>query len=78
MPVIMEATGTISKSFRNILSNPGKHGIKELQKTAMLSTEHILRKLLTQNYKAFNTRNNTTCAKTRNYKTATAAHTLET
>jgi hypothetical protein len=43
-PVIIGATGTISKSFRKYLSNiPGKHDIKELQKTAILGTAHILR-----------------------------------
>jgi len=40
IPVIMEVTGTISKSLRQYLSNiPGKHEIKELQKkTAVLGT----------------------------------------
>jgi enolase len=47
MPVIMGATGTISESFRKYLrSIPGKHNIKELQKTAILGTAHILRKVL--------------------------------
>ena len=33
IPVIIGATGTISKSFRKYVSNmPGKHGVKELQK----------------------------------------------
>jgi hypothetical protein len=46
-PVIIVATGTISKSFRKYLSSvPGKYGIKELQKTAMLGTAHTLRKVL--------------------------------
>jgi hypothetical protein len=46
-PVITGATGTISKSFRKYLSSiPGKHDIKELQKTAILGTAHILRKVL--------------------------------
>jgi hypothetical protein len=41
------ATGTISVSFRKYLSNiPGKHDIKELQKTAILGTAHILREVL--------------------------------
>jgi hypothetical protein len=40
-PVIIGATGTISKSFRKYLSSvPGKYGIKELQKTAVLGTAH--------------------------------------
>jgi hypothetical protein len=46
-PVIIGATGTISKSFRKYLSSvPGKHDIKELQKTAVLGTAHTLRKVL--------------------------------
>jgi hypothetical protein len=46
-PVIIGATGTISKSFRKYLSSiPGKHDIKELQKAAILSTAHVLRKVL--------------------------------
>jgi hypothetical protein len=45
--VIKGAAGTISKSFRKYLSSiPGKHDIKELQKTAILGTAHILRKVL--------------------------------
>jgi hypothetical protein len=47
MSVIIGATGTISKSFRKYLSSiPGKHDIKELQKTAILGTAHTLRKVL--------------------------------
>jgi hypothetical protein len=47
IPVIIGATGTISKSFRKYGSNiPGKHEVKELQKTAVLGTAHILRKVL--------------------------------
>jgi len=46
IPVITGATGTISKSFRKYVSNiPGNHEVKELQKTAILGTEHILRKV---------------------------------
>ena len=47
VPVITGATGTISKSLRQYLSNvPGKHEIKELQKPAILSTAHKLREVL--------------------------------
>jgi len=47
IPVIIGATGTISKSFRKYVSNiPGKQEVKELQKTAILGTAHILRKVL--------------------------------
>jgi hypothetical protein len=46
-PVITGPSGAISKSFRKYLSSiPGKHDIKELQKTAILGTAHILRKVL--------------------------------
>ena len=48
IPVIIGATGTISKSFRKYISNlPGNHEVKELQKTTILGTAHILRKVLT-------------------------------
>ena len=42
IPVVIGATGTISKSFRKYISNiPGNHEVKELQKTAILGTAHI-------------------------------------
>jgi uncharacterized membrane protein len=48
IPVIIGATGTISKSFRKYVSNiPGIHEVRELQKTAILGTAHTLRKVLT-------------------------------
>jgi len=48
IPVIIAATGTISKSFRKYVNNiPGNHEVKELQKTAILGTAHILQKVLT-------------------------------
>jgi hypothetical protein len=41
-------TGIISKSFRKYVSNIlGNHEDKELQKTVILGTAHILRKVLT-------------------------------
>ena len=47
IPAIIGATGIVSKSFRKYVSNiPGKHEVKELQKTAILGTAHILRKVL--------------------------------
>jgi len=59
IPVIIGATGTISKSFREYVSNiPGKHEVKELQKTAILGTAHILRKVLMKRYNKFNTETN--------------------
>ena len=47
IPVIIGAAGTISKTFRKYVSNiPENHEVKELQKTAILGTAHILRKVL--------------------------------
>jgi hypothetical protein len=47
IPVIIDATGTISKSFRKYLSNiTGKHEIRKVQKTAILGTAHIIQKVL--------------------------------
>jgi len=48
IPVIIGVTGTISKSFRKYVSNkPRNHEVKKLQKTAILGTAHVLRKVLT-------------------------------
>ena len=48
IPVIIGANGTISKSFRKYVSNiQENHEDKELQKTAILGSAHILRKVLT-------------------------------
>jgi hypothetical protein len=48
IPVIIAATGTISKSFTKYVSNiPGKYEVKKLQKTAILGTAHILLEVLT-------------------------------
>jgi hypothetical protein len=53
--IIIIMTGTISKSLRKYVSNiPGNHEVKELQKTAILGTAHILRKVLTWRYNEFN------------------------
>ena len=47
IPVVIGVTDTISESFRKYMSNiPGKHEVKELHKTAILGTAHILRKVL--------------------------------
>jgi hypothetical protein len=46
-PVIIGTNGTISTPFRKYLSSvPGRHDIKELQKTAVLGTAHTLREVL--------------------------------
>jgi hypothetical protein len=47
IPVIIRAIVTVSNPFRKYLSNiSGKHEIKELQKTAIFGTAHMLRKVL--------------------------------
>jgi hypothetical protein len=47
IPVIIGATGTISKSFiKYVITIPGNHEVRELQKTAILGTAHIHRKVL--------------------------------
>jgi hypothetical protein len=49
MPIIIEANGTVLKSFRHYLSNvPGRHETEELQDTAVFDTALILRKVLMQ------------------------------
>jgi hypothetical protein len=52
IPVVIGATGTISTSFRKYVSSlPGNHDVREPQKTAILDTAHILRKVLRKNTK---------------------------
>lgn len=44
MPVVGGARGTISKSFIKYLNNTtGNYDIKQLQRTAILNTAHLLR-----------------------------------
>jgi hypothetical protein len=46
-PVIIGATGIVTKSLRkNLEAIPGKPSIDSLQKTAVLGTSHIIRKVL--------------------------------
>jgi hypothetical protein len=47
IPVIVGATGIVTNSIReNLEAIPGKHSIDLLQKTAVLGTPHIIRKVL--------------------------------
>jgi hypothetical protein len=47
IPVIIGATGIVTRSLRrNLEAVPGKHSIVSLQKTAVLGTSHIKRKVL--------------------------------
>jgi len=46
-PVIIGATGIVTRSLnKNLETVPGKHLIDSLQKTAILGTSHIVRKVL--------------------------------
>jgi hypothetical protein len=79
--VIIVATGTISKSPRQYLSNiPGKHEIKEVQQTATLGSAH-LHTAESANVKVqniFHGRNNITCSTDCKYRTAATLYTVET
>jgi hypothetical protein len=47
IPVIIVATGIVGKSLQKYLETvPGQHSIDSLQKTAILGTSHIIRKVL--------------------------------
>jgi len=47
VPVIIGATGIVMRSSRkNLETVPGKHSINSLQKTVILGTSHIIRKVL--------------------------------
>jgi hypothetical protein len=48
IPVIIGATGPFQSHFRKYVTNiPGNHEVKELQKTAIMDTAHILKKVVT-------------------------------
>jgi len=47
IPVIIGATGIVTRSLRkNLEAVPGTHSMDSLQKTAVLGTSHIMRKVL--------------------------------
>jgi hypothetical protein len=47
IPVIIGATRIVTKELEKYLETiPGKHSINSLQKTAVLGTSHIIRKVL--------------------------------
>jgi hypothetical protein len=47
IPIVIGATGRVTSSLRKHLEAvPGKHWIDSLQKTAILGTSHIIRKVL--------------------------------
>jgi hypothetical protein len=78
IPVIIDATGTISKSFRKI---PDRHDGKVRQGTARKShigIAQLLRNVRVSNYATFNVGNNSTCSIHCNYRIAATLHTLVT
>ena len=81
IPVITGATGTISNSLRQYLSNiPGKHKIKGLQKKNS-HTGHCTHRAESANVKVLNIfhgRNNVTCSRDCKYRTAATLYTIET
>jgi hypothetical protein len=78
--VIIGATGTISKSLRQYLSNiPGKHEIKEVRKTAILGhCTHTAGSVNVKVQNIFNGRHNVTCSTDCKYRTAATLYTVET
>jgi hypothetical protein len=47
VPVIIKPTGIVTRSLmKNLEAVPGKHSIDSQQKTAVLGTSHIIRKVL--------------------------------
>ena len=45
--IIIGATGIVKRNLRkNLEGVPGKHSVDSLQKTAVLETSHIIRKVL--------------------------------
>ena len=47
VPVTIGATGIVTRSLRrNLETVPGNHSIDSVQKTAILGTSHIIRKVL--------------------------------
>jgi hypothetical protein len=77
IPVIIGATGTISKSFRKYLRNiMGKHTIQEMQKTATFGyCTHALGST-NKKYRMFNMENNITCTTNCNYRIDVILYTI--
>jgi hypothetical protein len=44
IPIVIGATGIVTRKKKNLEAVPGKHSIDSLQKTAILETSHIIRK----------------------------------
>ena len=78
IPVKMGATGTISKSLRQYLSNiTGKHEIKELQKQSHIGyCTHVTESTNVNEQNIFHGSNNITYSTKCKYKTAATLYTL--
>jgi len=75
LPVIIWATGTISKSFRKYPGNvPGKQEIKQLQKTAIPGTANTAESAYVEAQNVFNMRNSITYSTNHKYTTAATLH----
>jgi len=47
IPATIGANGIVTRGLRkNLAAVPGKHAIDSLQKTAVLATSHVIRKVL--------------------------------
>jgi hypothetical protein len=46
IPVIIGTTGIVSISIKNLETLPAQHSVGSLQKSAVLGTSHIIRKVL--------------------------------
>ena len=77
IPVIIRATGTISNSLRQYLSNvPGKQEIKELQKQPNWALHtYYTESANVEVQNIFHRRNNITCSTNCKYITAATLHT---
>jgi len=79
IPVITGATGTISKSLTQYLSNiPGKHEIKEIQKQPYWALKPATDSVNVKIQNIFHRRNNITCSTNCKYRAAASLHSLET
>jgi hypothetical protein len=79
IPVITGATGTISKSVRQYLSNiSGNHEIKEIQKQPCWALKPTTESVNVKVQNIFHGRNNITCSTNCKYRTAATIYSLET
>ena len=79
IPIIIGATGTISQSLIQFLSNiPGKHEIKEIQKIHIGHCTHTMESANVKVQNIFHGLNNVTCSTNCKHRTAATLYTLET